>query len=261
MLIMEISKVAIYYFTGTGNTLLIVKKMVDTFQSLKVETSIHNMVSTDPGAVAVDRTIGIAFPVACFSTYPLVWDFLEGMPDGSGTDILMIDTLSSFSGVLTGQIRNLMVKKNYHPIGVKEVVMPSNINFKPWDDLKNEKIISAGLQKAKYFTHDLVYGISKWKPVYILPAIADILDLRKRAWALLAKKIELSIDNIKCIRCGICYKVCPVENIEMEEYPEFLDKCQFCLRCISFCPTQAISFKNKETFYPYKAQEADEILK
>ncbi|MBW6516342.1 MAG: EFR1 family ferrodoxin [Candidatus Cloacimonetes bacterium] len=258
---MKNKKVALYYFTGTGNTLLIVKKMAEIFSSLGVEIDTHNLVNTDPQDISKDSTIGLAFPVACFSTYPLVWDFIEGMPDGQGTEIFMVDTFGSFSGVVTSQIRNLLVKKNYQPIGAKEIKMPNNISNKSLYEQKNQQIISSGLQKAKYYTHDLVYGITKWKPILLFPSIFNKLNLRKRAWDILAKKWKLTVDNIKCIRCGYCYKLCPTGNVEMEEYPEFLDKCQFCMRCISFCPTQAIRFNNRDDFYPYQAQEAEEVMK
>ena len=258
---MKIRKVAFYYFSGTGNTLLIVNKMIDIFRSLNIEVNIYNMLYTKPSEISIDNTIGISFPVACFTTYPFVWDFLEAMPDGQGTDIFMVDTKGSFSGGMTGQVHQLLVRKNYNPIGAREIKMPNNINFSRYDEQKNQQLISIGLQKAKYYTHDLVYGISKWKPIFILPTLFEKLQVRRRAWTFLEKRLVLTIDNIKCIRCGLCYKLCPVNNIEMEEYPEYLGKCQFCLRCISFCPTQAISFKDKKDFYPYNALEAEELLK
>lgn len=258
---MKIKKVALYYFTGTGNTLLVVKKMEKIFRYLNVEVTLFNIAKAEPENIPLNCTVGIAFPVACFSTYPLVWDFLRKMPDGKGTELFMVDTLSSFSGVLTGQVRRLIINKNYSPLGASEIIMPNNINFKKYNEVKTQEKIRKGLEKAKYFAHDLVYGNSKWKPIPLLPTVVNKMKLQNKAWSFLAKRWMFSVDNIRCIRCGICYKLCPVDNIEMENYPEYLDRCQFCLRCISFCPTGAISFKDKGVFYPYTAVEYEDLLK
>jgi ferredoxin len=50
-----------------------------------------------------------------------------------------------------------------------------------------------------------------------------------------------------CIKCGICKKVCPVNNIDMDEagLPYFKHHCEQCLACIQFCPKKAINYKNK----------------
>jgi ferredoxin len=258
---MRIKNVIIYYFSGTGNTLLIVKKMEEVFRKLNIKISIVNILHAEAEQVSLDKTIGIAFPVACLSTYPLVWDFLNNLPDGQGTEVFMVDTMAGFSGLVGGQVRRLLLNKNYSPLGAKEIIMPTNLNYKEINEEKNSIVIEKGTEQAKYFVHDLVYGISKWKALPVLPKLMNKLNMEDKAWSHLAKKIRFSIDNIKCIRCGLCFKACPVDNIEMEEYPEYLDKCQFCLRCISFCPTEAIGIRNKENFYPYRAVEAEEILK
>ena len=49
-----------------------------------------------------------------------------------------------------------------------------------------------------------------------------------------------------CTSCGICVKVCPVNNITLEEgIPQWQHKCQQCLACINFCPEKCIQFGDK----------------
>jgi len=46
-----------------------------------------------------------------------------------------------------------------------------------------------------------------------------------------------------CSKCGICEKICPVNNIILiEGIPQWQHKCQQCLACINFCPEKAIQF-------------------
>ncbi|MEN4018745.1 MAG: hypothetical protein PQ975_05825 [Methanobacterium sp.] len=59
-------------------------------------------------------------------------------------------------------------------------------------------------------------------------------------------------------KCGMCVKLCPVDNIRMEKgkYPENLMHCQYCLRCTSFCPKQAIPCKINYKGKTYRAVKA-----
>jgi MinD superfamily P-loop ATPase len=50
-----------------------------------------------------------------------------------------------------------------------------------------------------------------------------------------------------CTKCGICEKVCPVNNIGLDEagHPYFNHHCEQCVACIQFCPKKAINYKDK----------------
>jgi MinD superfamily P-loop ATPase len=52
----------------------------------------------------------------------------------------------------------------------------------------------------------------------------------------------------KCSRCGICQKVCPVNNIEMiDGKPAWKGHCEQCLACLQWCPEQAIQYGKNTT--------------
>ncbi len=46
-----------------------------------------------------------------------------------------------------------------------------------------------------------------------------------------------------CNGCGICQKICPVDNIKLvNEKPEWQHKCQMCTSCLHYCPQIAIQW-------------------
>jgi ferredoxin len=61
---------------------------------------------------------------------------------------------------------------------------------------------------------------------------------------------NFSVDS-NCNSCKVCEKVCPVDNIFVNNRPVFLNNCLHCLACAHHCPQNAISIakeKNKARF-------------
>ena len=53
------------------------------------------------------------------------------------------------------------------------------------------------------------------------------------------------VDNEKCIRCGTCVSVCPMNNIEIvDDKVTYNHNCEVCLACIHWCPRTAIDHFN-----------------
>ena len=165
-----------------------------------------------------------------------------------------------FSGGIIGPAKKILKKKGYVTIGAKEIKMPSN--FSPTKIFKfnnDDKKTSLGLIEARRFAHDLHYNVTHWFETNPLSNVVKTISLKK-SFAWMQSHHKMYVNESKCIRCGLCFKLCPVDNIEMIDYPEFKDACQFCMRCYHFCPTDAIEMKNIQ-IRKYMAVEADEILK
>jgi hypothetical protein len=80
---MDNRPVDFYYFTGTGNTLLVARAMAEVFAARGLEVTLRRIEAADPAQVDVRRTLGIAFPVAVWTTYPVV-GFRAALPTGQG---------------------------------------------------------------------------------------------------------------------------------------------------------------------------------
>ena len=249
-----------YYFSGTGNTLLIVKKMKEIFEGDDVNVNIHYLEKTNPKNININHTIGLGFPVAEQGTYPFVWDFIKSISQANGTPIFMIDTLLSYSGGIVGPVKKIVKNKGYAPIGAKEILMPNNLFPRKIRQIKNEKKISKGLESAEKYANDILKGKSKWGRVPIYSDMMGLFSQKEFTWRFFRKIYGLKIDKTKCKRCGLCAKLCPINNIEINEYPEIKSECIFCMRCISFCPTRAI-YKGKNNYQIYRAVKVDELTK
>ncbi|MCB5230174.1 MAG: EFR1 family ferrodoxin [Candidatus Cloacimonas sp.] len=258
---MKTKRVDFYYFSSTGNTILLVEQMKSIFESRSLEVQCHCIPNVKPEAIDIrNTTIGIAFPVAYFSSYPFVWRFLKRMPIAKGVDAFVVNSSRQHSGTIRRQLYDLLAKKGYKPIGIGEIPMPSSANFQPYDEEIYEDSVQEGVLRAEMFALSLLDNSSVWPSENMMSKLTELFKLRKLAWRFLNRDFKLVIDTMKCIRCGICYKLCPADNIEMEHYPEYLDKCQHCFRCVSYCPADAIKFKDKEKFYPHTPVPHEKIL-
>ncbi|MBU0683703.1 MAG: EFR1 family ferrodoxin [Candidatus Omnitrophica bacterium] len=256
---MTFNKIKFYYFSGTGNTLLVVNKMKETFEAKGVVVELHRIEKAGSIEIDPDCVLGLAFPVACQGTYPFVWDFIEALPETHGVSVFMVDTLGAFSGGVVGPARKILKDKGYNPLGAREISMPDNFFLSKNDPTRNETKKALGLKKAEKYAMDILTGKSSWKRIPVISDLVSRISLGKTTWKVLRKLFKLKIDTTKCIKCGLCAKLCPVQNIEMKEYPQFQDKCVICMRCISFCPKHAI-FKGKDNHVFYSAVAAEDLI-
>lgn len=259
---MKMEKVAFYYFSGTGNTLLVVEKMEETFKKNGVNVELHRIEESDPEKVNLQHTLGLAFPVAGLSTYPFVWEFIESLPPANGTPVFMVDTLAGYSGGMVGPLHDKLKKKGYNPMGACEIIMPSNI-FYIQSDENRSKIIEKGMKEAEKYAQVLSDGKAKWGSFPVLPHILNTLSrslMKSWEWKSQQKWFGFKANASKCNQCGICAQICPLNNIEMNEYPEYKFKCQFCMRCVSFCPQKAIPCKVNYKGNTHRAVKVKELL-
>ncbi|MCD6342912.1 MAG: flavodoxin family protein, partial [Spirochaetaceae bacterium] len=90
-------EVDIYLFSGTGNTLLIAQTLANFLKTNGFKVNLKAMEKSDASQINLSRTLGLAFPVAEQGTFPLVWDFIKGLPSPGklgirDMEVFMVDT-------------------------------------------------------------------------------------------------------------------------------------------------------------------------
>jgi ferredoxin len=254
-------KIDCYYYSGTGNTFLIVKEMTAVFAERGIESALHRIEDTDPKRIKTKHTIGLGFPVAFQSTFPFLWEFFRSLPQCAGTPIFMVDTMQAFSGAIVGPLRRVLEMKGYHCIGAEEIVMPSSWFPRRIDEEKNRMKLQRGLAAARRYAEALIAERTSWKRI---PLLSDAF-YHLCCNAFMMQKVNtaagkrISVDTSLCTKCGLCEKLCPVDNITLDEYPQFHDRCEVCMRCLSFCPVEALYIPDKD-FARYRAVKAKDLI-
>ncbi len=254
-------EVNIYVFSGTGNTLIVANKISEILNNNSYNSTVSKMESVDPKQVDLNSTIGIGFTTACWNTFPFVRAWIDNLPNGNGTELFLFTTMGDSSFGMIAHIAKILEKKNYKIIGAKGFIMPNNFLLVLKDD-KNIARIEKNLLKVEEYIKGILNGNGYIRKPNILSSIAFSVSsfVTTKLWKKkLAQKImKFKIDKTKCNKCGICAMLCPMENIEIKDFPQFKDNCIFCLRCVSYCPQQALS--NKILLKTYRALKTKDML-
>lgn len=247
------SHAILYYFSGTGNTKKVADSLQNTFEKHNVTCQVINMESVESGGVqkALDTAplyIGLCFPVAIQSTFPLVWDFVESLPSVSGQKIFMVDTMDAFSGGVVGPMKKYLTEKGYQCIGAVELKMSNSMRTKKKSKTALEQKNQKALLKAEQFAEMLLKGKTHWERVPVLSDWMRSISRNRKIWTQTSGRI--SVEHDRCIQCKLCISACPVKAISMKEDRIRIDhsRCISCMRCVNHCPTNAFLLDKKRVY-------------
>lgn len=140
--------------------------------------------------------------------------------------------------------------------------MPWNI-FYIQNKNTRKKLIAKGTKRAEKYAQALVDSHGKWGNFPVFPEILYSMGMAIMClWELKSQQkwFGFKARRSKCSQCGICADICPLDNIEMDEYPVYKCKCQFCMRCVSFCPNDSIFCKMNYKGKTHRAVDAKELM-
>jgi len=208
-----------FYFSGTGNTLLVAKQMQEVLVKRGATIRMRRMEKSNPREINLENEIVFAFPVAILATYPIVWTFIKGKPEAQGTRVYMVDTLGGLSIGLVGGLKRVLMKKGYSPEGAEEIQMPINFFRSNSNENKKETMIEMGLEKAEKYADEIYEGRTTWRRLPFLSDLAHHFFTSRLLWNIVPIWPKMHVDKTRCTKCSECVDLCPIGNIIMDDYP------------------------------------------
>lgn len=254
-------RIVIAFFSGTSNTFHMAKFLADELSKLGRDVSLTAMDSPASFSLPEDAALGLSLPVACFSTYPTVWRFIDALPDGHGRGAFLLGTMGGMSAGMDGPVRKVLEGKGYLPLGSKFLVMPGNYGNKTIPAEKNAKRVNTAQHETSRFIKALENGEAMWgSGTPLVSALWARLAHTRKPWKMFYRIFPLTVNGESCTGCGLCRDICPERNVTMEGGTALIgNRCQSCQRCISFCPANAIFVPGKPA-EQYRGPSADEML-
>lgn len=238
------------YFSGTGNTRFCVEYMLSKIDKTANAYPIED--SEVRARIAEQEEIVFGYPVYYSNIPKIVRDFIENNKNvWKGKKIYLVATMGLFSGDGTGVAARVLRKYGAVITGGLHLKMPDCIGDvkllkKPLE--QNINIVNRAKKKIERAAIRYRQGKPAKDGLGIFSHIAGLFGQR----LYFSKKTrsytdKLKIDTKKCIGCGKCSVLCPMQNISLKDGKAVPgEKCTMCYRCFSNCPVQAITLIGKE---------------
>lgn len=233
----------IFYFTGTGNSYYVARRMAKTFSMNEITRITAKM--DEPSKIINNNTVCIVTPLYFGGLPVIVEKFIHDLDLESTKDVLLMVTRNFAPSWIDEQIKDILGNRLK---GLYYINMPGNYLFEynpPGKEKANRKLEKADITIDK-IADDIKSGnltIKKYD-IFSKTFFKKFYDYyKKRVLPVTDKKFKI-LGN--CNACGLCKKVCPLDNIQIaDKKPKWLGHCQECTACIHSCPKQAIQHGSK----------------
>lgn len=236
----------IIYFTGTGNSrhlarILSKELCVDLIDA---NESIKDGVSLD---LYSEKPYIFLCPTYAWRIPKVFEKLIEKSRFNGCKNVYFILTCGDDNGNSRKYLEKLCNKKDFKLLGVEEIRMPENYlaMFDVPDKEKSERIIKRAEEKLSALAR-LIENNESFKvktPSFTDKRKSDIVNILFYPMFVSARKFTV---NNKCISCGKCEKLCPLNNIKITDgKPQWDKNCTHCMACICACPVEVIEYGKK----------------
>jgi len=240
----------IYFYTGTGNSLWVARKLAEELGNATL-TPFSQKNGENPKEQA--DAIGLVFPVYAWGAPRPIVEYIDRFKPNSSTYYFAVATCGGqIAGTLTN-LKNYMKKRGITLSSGFGIVMPSN--FITWGGPGSIEKQQEKFKKAREKIHTITQAVNEKK---VLPMERGVLwqniiftgmvyNLSYNKFPKMDKEFWISGE---CNSCGICKKVCPMDNIVITDNgPQWQHRCHQCFACVQWCPKEIIQTGKKTPEY------------
>lgn len=254
-------KLSFLYFSSTGNTDHVARYLArhvgDRFARSPIEIGLRSLEWQPAREVNDFDVLAIGFPVYAADAPAFVQAYLSRLPPGAGRGTFVFCTKGAFAGHAVRRNLARLAARGYVPLGGGSVLMPGTDGLAMVP--KNSRIARRATEKdfdhlegADRLVDDVSAALSDLLDGHPVESLRQPLPARPgtsasdRIWSFLYKATEnyarsrFHADE-RCIGCGFCARICPVDNVELRGgRAHFASNCVLCMRCLHACPQEAI---------------------
>jgi len=241
-------KTAIYYFTGTGNSLELAQKLANQLEADLIPIASVTGKEIDSSY----QKVGIVYPTYMYRPPIIVVDFMKKLKP---VDYLFaVANNGGDPGDVLARTRKLLHVQGLHLNAGFSVRLPDN--YIPFGGPPQESKQSKIFEQADIVIAKIVETVKEnkdrsWeKPAWFRTKIYPAFWYSIGYWAIPSYDKNFWL-NDKCVGCASCTKVCPVGNITLEDKkPVWHNACQQCMACLQWCKPEAIEIGKKSKGVP-----------
>lgn len=262
-------RIAILYFTGTGNTEFAAREYAAAFGP-ENRTELRSIERLADAAAELARSaeiVGFGSPVYGFAAARPMLDFLRRLPPAPGKRAFVFVTCGGMAGAALRAPTGLLRGRGYDVVEECALSMPSNVFIKSRDGdelvlglLGGGERMSIGdtLERCRADVRASAGRILGGSGARVPAGIGARLNtalvgpmIQHTGWSM---RFQVRVTR-ECNRCGRCVSGCPAGNIRLGRRGiSYGWNCYYCLRCLNLCPRHAIHFRFPFTAFDNRAQ-------
>ena len=239
----------IFYYSGCGNSRFIAKSIAEALGDKLVFIPEAQREGKFEYNLAENEMLGFVYPIYSWRPPHLVEEFvnslrINGKPSYVWTAVTCGDNVGETEKIFRKELETIGLNLD----GAFCFKMPNTyVNMVGMSvdepEIANEKIAKAKEKLPKVI--DLIKQHAQYSDMIKggLPRFkSNVIGSGFYKWA--SDKPFFSTDD--CISCGMCAKVCPMQNITLENgRPVWHGNCNTCDACYHYCPKNAIQYGKK----------------
>lgn len=241
----------ILYFTGTGNSRYIAERIAAAISDevININEKIKN---GDTTAISVqDRLIFVA-PTYAWRMPEIMTAWVRKTQFPGAEHVWFVMDCGSEIGNAAKYNQALCEEKGFSYMGTAQIVMPENyIAMFGAPEMEEAKKIIAKADPVIDQAAEQIAGMRNFQPPR-----CNLYDrfmsgpVNKIFYALFVKADAFRVSE-KCVGCGKCEKLCPLNNVKLVDgKPVWGKECTHCMACIAHCPAEAIEYGKKSVGKP-----------
>jgi len=246
----------IFYFTGTGNSLYVAKKIQESEGGELIDMGIALNEKKFHYKIEKGEKIGLVFPVYFMGLPPIVAEFVKqlNLETNETPFIYTVITCAVLVGNADKDLTKLFESKNLQLNSSYSVKMPDNYVMVFENIIATMiaghyygKDINSALDTAEKQIEELIESVKKEEKGYFAKqGFAPIPTFSSLYYGFygIIRNTKKFYATEKCTNCGQCERVCPSKVIQMKDgKPVWIkEKCSHCTACINRCPSQGIEY-------------------
>jgi len=237
----------VLYFSATGNTEYIATEIARQLDDECINL-LERIQKQDHTVLHSEKPFIICAPVYVCEMPRFMSKYLKEQDFSGSKDVYFIFTSGGYCGISGVLAKSMIRNKNMNYLGHAEFKMPRNyVANNAYPMLSPEEITERILESRKKVA-SVVSDIRIGKQltarhVYLFETLITLPF--NPIWSKLKLRAKDFYTTDKCIGCGKCVKLCPLNNISLNDHkPVWGNNCTHCMACIGNCPTEAIEYGN-----------------
>jgi len=241
----------IFYFTGTGNSLYIAKRLSGITGDAIISMN-EKIKRNDTRPIRVEDRLIFVVPTYGWRIPRIVAQWIQTTQFTGSNNAWFVMDCGGEIGNAAKYNRRLCAQKGFTCMGTAQIVMPENYiaMFNAPEPAEAKRII----EKADPVIDSTARMIASGQ---VFPALRNNLYDRFMSSAVnplfyrfFIKSYAFHADE-RCIGCGKCVELCPLNNISLKDRkPAWGKNCTHCMACICRCPSAAIEYGKKSIGKP-----------